>query len=146
MTAWWKYIVRIIFTFKFHRQVSFPCLRDALLHRGVSFNKSLPQIGYMSMVNYWKLITSFDNTFAIYFTRNLWLLNIIVKGFGSFKETLNILYCTPGDLFLDNPNSEITSRGRRNPELIGAISRYLFWCWAYVIYHYSPMHNFREEG
>ena len=98
------------------------------------------------MVNYWTFITSFGKTFAIHFPRNLWFVNIIDKHFGSFKETLNILYCTPGDLFLDNPNSEITSRGRRNPELIGAISRYLFWCWAYVIYHYSPMHNFREEG
>ena len=122
--AWWKYIVRIIFTFKFHRQVSFPfCLRDALLQRVLSFNKILLQIDYMSMVNYWKFITSFGNTFAIYFTRNLWLVNIIDKHFRSFKETLNILYCAPGDLFLDNPNSEITSRGRRNPELIGAISR-----------------------
>ena len=66
--------------------------------------------------------------------------------FWVFKKSLNILYCAPGELFLDNLNSEITFKGRRNPELIGAISRYLFWCWAYVIYHYSPMHNFREEG
>ena len=57
------------FTVKFHRYVSFDfCLRDALLHRGLSLNKALLQIGKLLKIHnqFWQFILLFQLYKGIY--------------------------------------------------------------------------------